>query len=234
MREMGTYAGLFKIAERTGDVVDVFRAEFAAFAAQALAHLLPEGAGVDQLQLATAGGGFAVADDPYIGADAGVVEHVGGQADDGFDQIVFQHIAADLALAGTCAACEQRRAIEHDTEAAAAIHGGTHLGHEVQQKQQRTVADTRQAGAEATVKSLLFGFLADFLFDFLPLNAERRIGEHVVEHLAVQAVGGKRIAENDVGDVLALDEDVGLADGIGLGVQLLSVHDHPGVGIEAG
>ena len=31
-----------------------------------------------------------------------------------------------------------------------------------------------------------------------------------------------------------LDQHVGLADGVGLGVQLLAIHDEPGVGIEAG
>ena len=52
--------------------------------------------------------------------------------------------------------------------------------------------------------------------------------------LPVQAVGGKGVAEDDVGDVLALDEHDGLADGVRLGVQLLPIHDEPGVGIEAG
>jgi hypothetical protein len=50
----------------------------------------------------------------------------------------------------------------------------------------------------------------------------------------VQAVGGEGVAEDDVGDVLPLDEHVGLADGVGLGVQLLPIHDEPGVGIQAG
>jgi hypothetical protein len=77
----------------------VLVAQFLALAAQALAHLLPEAAGVDELHLALAVGGLAVADDPDVGADAGVVEHVGGQADDGLDQVVLQHVAADLALA---------------------------------------------------------------------------------------------------------------------------------------
>ena len=49
-----------------------------------------------------------------------------------------------------------------------------------------------------------------------------------------QAVVGKRVAEDDVGDVLPLDEHVGLADGVGLGVQLLPIHDEPGVGVQAG
>ncbi len=180
--------GFLELTKQARDVLDVFRAEFFALAAEALAHLLPEAASVDQLQLAFAGGGLAVADDPDIGADAGVVEHVCGQSDDGLDQVVFQHIAANIALAGTCAAGEQRRAIEHDAEAAAAIHSEAHLGDQVQQKQQRAVADTRQSGAEAAVETHLLGFLTDNGFDLLPLHTEGRIGEAVVKELARQTV----------------------------------------------
>ena len=118
---------LLELAEEPGDLLDVLVAQFLALAAQALAHLLPEAAGVDQLHLALAMRGLAVADDPDIGGDAGVVEHVRGQADDGLHQIVLQHVAADLALARARAAGEQRRAVEHDAEAAAAIDGRAHL-----------------------------------------------------------------------------------------------------------
>ena len=159
----------------------MFGAELLAFAAEALAHLLPEAAGVDQLHLALASGRLAVADDPDVGADARVVEHIGGQADDGLDQIVLQHVAADFALARARAAGEQRRAVQHDAEPAAAILGRAHFRNEMQQKQQRAVADTRQAGTESAIEAQLLGFLADFLLDLLPLDAERRIGEHVVE-----------------------------------------------------
>jgi hypothetical protein len=98
---------------------------------------------------------------------------------------------------------------------------------------QRAVADARQAGAEATVVAHLRRFLADFLFDLLPLDAEGWIRKHVVEVLAVQAVGGQGVAEDDVGHVLTLDQHVGLADGVGLGIQFLAVHDQPGAGIQA-
>ena len=170
-------------------VLDVLRAQFLALAAQALPHLLPEAAGVDQLHLALAVRGLAVADDPDVGADAGVVEHVGRQADDRLDQVVLQHVAADLALARSRAAGEQRRAVQDDAEPAAAILGRAHLRDQVQQEQQRAVADARQARPEAAVEALLLGLLADLLLDLLPLDAERRIGEHVVEVLAGQAVG---------------------------------------------
>ena len=104
----------------------------------------------------------------------------------------------------------------------------------MQQEEQRAIADARQAGTEAAVEALLLEFLADFGFDLLPFHAEGRIGKHVVEDLAEQAVGGEGVAEDDVGDVLALDQHVGLADGVGLGVQFLAIHDQPGIGVQAG
>ena len=55
-------------------------------------------AGVDQQHLALTLGRFVVRQHPDIGGDAGVVEHVGGQAW-GIEQVVFEDIAADLALA---------------------------------------------------------------------------------------------------------------------------------------
>ncbi|GDX75087.1 hypothetical protein LBMAG41_01630 [Cyanobium sp.] len=74
--------GLFKVAKQAGDFRDLLWAQLLTLAAQALEHLLPEAAGINQLHLALALGGFAVAEDPDVGADAGVVEHIGGQADD--------------------------------------------------------------------------------------------------------------------------------------------------------
>jgi hypothetical protein len=53
-----------------------------------------------------------VGKDPDVGGDAGVVEHVGGQRDDGLDEVVLEQIAADFRLAGARAAGEERRAIE--------------------------------------------------------------------------------------------------------------------------
>ena len=100
---------------------------------------MPHARGINELHLALACGGFAVADDPDVGGDASVVEHVGGQADDGFEQVVFQHVAADFTLATACATGEQGRAVEDDAKAAAAFTGGAHFGNQVQQKQHGSV-----------------------------------------------------------------------------------------------
>ncbi len=66
--------------------------------------------------------------------------------DDGLDEVIFQQVAADFRLAGTRAAGEERRAIEDDADARAALHGAAlalfqraHLGDEVEQEQQRAI-----------------------------------------------------------------------------------------------
>ena len=112
---------LLELPEQAGDLLDMRVRQFLALAAQALAHLLPEAARVDELHLALAVRGLAVAHDPDIGRDAGVVEHVRGQPDDGLQEVVLDDVAADFALAAARAAREERRAVEHDAEAAAAL-----------------------------------------------------------------------------------------------------------------
>ena len=66
----------------------------------------------------------------------------------------------------------------------------------------------------------------------LPLDAEWRIGQQVIELLAGQAVLGEAVAELDVLGVLALDHHVGTADGEGLVVVVLAEHLQAGVGIQ--
>ena len=71
--------------------------------------------------------------------------------------------------------------------------------------------------------------LLDFAPLLLPLHAEGRIRQHVVERprtavgAALVAVLGERVAQDDVLGVLALDQHVGLADRPGLVVPVLPV-----------
>ena len=62
---------------------------------------------VDELHLAPALGDLLVGQHPDVGRDAGVVEHVCRQGDDGLQQVTLQNVAADLALAAARAAREQ-------------------------------------------------------------------------------------------------------------------------------
>ena len=99
----------------------------------------PEPARVEQLNPAPAPFLLAIGDDPDVGADAGVVEHLFRQGDDRFQPVVLDQPAADVAFAGAGAAGEQRRAAEDDGEPRAVpVLVRAHrleLGHHVLQKQ---------------------------------------------------------------------------------------------------
>jgi hypothetical protein len=62
--------------------------------------------------------------------------------------------------------------------------GRAHLGDQVQQEQQRAVADTAAGRGRSGRRSPFLVLLADLLLDLLPLHAEGRVGQHVVELLA--------------------------------------------------
>ena len=60
-------------------------------------------------------------------------------------------------------------------------HWFSNLSHHVLQEEQRAVVHARQPGAEAAVETALVVLLLDLLLLFLPVHAEGRIGEEVVE-----------------------------------------------------
>ena len=63
---------------------------------------------------------LAVAEHPDVGGDAGVVEHVERQGDDGLEPVVLDDPAADVALALPGVACEEGTAVVDLGDAAAA------------------------------------------------------------------------------------------------------------------
>ena len=147
---------------------------------------------VDELHPAPALFALPVGDNPNVGGDAGIVEELVGQADDGLQHVVLDDPAADVALAAARIAGEERRAIEDDADArafAAAIRRrGLHLRDHVEQEEQRAVIDARQAGAESSLEAELVVLLGDVVLLRLPLHAKGRIGQHVVKLLVRVAV----------------------------------------------
>ena len=83
------------------------------FAAAGCPHI----ACVKQLDPAFAPLFLTVCDDPDVGANAGVVEHLLGQRDNGLQPIFLDDPLADVALTRTSAASKERRAAEHYGEA---------------------------------------------------------------------------------------------------------------------
>ena len=111
--------GLLEGEEGVADALDVLVGQLAVLLAQVLAQRLEPLRGVDELHLALAVLGLAVGQHPDVGGDAGVVEHVERQGDDGLQPVVLDDPAADVALALAGVAGEERRAVVHLGDAAA-------------------------------------------------------------------------------------------------------------------
>src|SRR6266566_2169431 len=152
-----------------GDLVApiLLLADLATLVAEATAHGNVKLARVEELDLALAALLLAVGDDPDIGADPGVVEHLLGQGDEGFEPVVLDDPLADVALARTRAAREKWRSAEHNRQARAVFvllrQDRLEFADHVLQEQQRATVDARQASTKATGETLFVVFRLNLL-----------------------------------------------------------------------
>jgi hypothetical protein len=103
-----TLFGLGKVAVDIIYLAYVAGSELFVLITEIFAQLMEDVAGVYQLDFALALRRFSVREYPYIGSDAGVVEHVGWQSDDGFEVIVFEHPATNFAWSATGGTSKER------------------------------------------------------------------------------------------------------------------------------
>ena len=205
-----------------------------------LAQLLERLRGVDELYLALAALFLLVGDDPHVGGDARVVEDVVRQLDDGLDEVVLEKVAARVRLAAPGVAGEECRAVVNRRDARALRLGfeRRHLREHFEDEQELSVGGARggvhilflarevdELHAEAVVEQ--FRVVVDELLVLLPALSVGRIRDHVAEALLGETVVGEhalelgdRVAVADVLGVGSLDDEVGLADGVGFGVHL--------------
>ena len=109
----------------------------------------------------------------------------------------------------------------HNRHAAAALRGPLHLVDHVLDEVEGPVVDARQPGPEPTGKAPRFLLRPDRVGHLLPLHADGRVGQHVVELRALVAVLGEGVAMDHVAGVLAHEHHVGPAHRVGLGLELL-------------
>ncbi len=215
-----------------GNALDIGRGQLAILLAQVLAQGAIPGGGVDELHAALPVGGFAVAQQPDVGGDAGVVEHVQRQGDDRLQPVILDDPAPDVALPLAGIAGEQRRTVVDLGDAAAQRRLVLHLRQQIGQEHQLAV---RRAGDEAEVgvaavadgetRVADVALAAHALQVSLPAFAIGRVREHEVELAPREAVLRQRGPQGEVIDrrPLALQQQVGLGDGIGFRVDLLAV-----------
>ena len=185
--------------------------------ADAFAPGLEAVAGVDELDLTGAAGGLILGADPDIGRNAGVHELISAELDDGVQPVVFEDIAADLAGAALRVAGEEGRTVLDNRH----FPVGGQLGQAVQDEELLAVGDLRETGGKAAELApgvfLLDGFLLP-----LPVDAEGRVRNAVLEGIAGELIVGEGIAETHIVRIPAADHHIGLGDGEGAGVELLA------------
>ena len=178
------------------DAGNVGIAQFAVLFAQIAPQRLKPLAGVYQLHTALAVRSLFVSQYPNVGGNAGVVEDVERQGDDGFEPIVLQHPAADVALALARVAREQRRAVVYQRNAAAQRRVVLHLLQLVHQEHELPIAGAGEelefgvatvADDKAWVVQALFAAHA-FEVGF-PALAVGWIREHEVELVRLERIG---------------------------------------------
>ena len=191
--------------EGVADAPDILFGELAVLLPQVLAQRLEPGDGVDGLHLAAPVLGLAVGEDPDVRGDAGVVEDVEGQSHDGFQPVVLDDPAADVALALAGIAREEGRAVVDFRDAAAQGGALLHLGELVHQEHELAVA-----GAGDHLVVVVVAVLDDktrvgdvtlstqALQIRLPAFAIGRVGEHEVKFLGGETIRRQGGAELDV------------------------------------
>jgi len=112
IREDFRLGALLKVEVAAGDAIDVVGRQLTVFLAEVFAERLEPLGRVDELDLALAVVGLAVGQHPDVGGDAGVIEEVERQGDDGLEPVVFDDPAADIALALTRVAGEEGESVE--------------------------------------------------------------------------------------------------------------------------
>ena len=179
--------------------------------------------------------GLAIGQHPDIGGDAGVVKHVERQGDNGLQIIVFDDPAADIALALPGVAGEQGTAVVDLGNAAAERGVALHLGQHVDEEQHLPIAGAGEQGIVriAVVRDdearISYAALAAQAVEVvLPALAVGRIAEHKIELAGRESVVGEGRMFRAADDVvrratLALEQQVGFANRVGLGVDLLPV-----------
>ena len=202
-----------------GDVV--------ALGADALAAWLEAVAGVNKLHLARTVGGLILAEHPDVGGDAGVHEHIGGKLDDAVQPVVFQNILPDVAGPAAGIAAEQGRTVLDNGHLALVCQ----LGKAVQHKKLLTIADLGQTGRKTPhLAPGSFGFHRLLLP--LPVDAEGRVGDDVLEGESGELILRQSITEPHIVRVAAADHHVRLGDGKGGGVELLPEAGHLNVAVQ--
>ena len=151
-----------------------------------------------------------VGDEPDVSGDTGVIEDVVRQLDDGFHQIAFHQVPADIALTAAGISREEGGTVVDGCNAASLRLelDGFHLVHLFQDEEQLAVGgawravqnlgltgEVQKREAVPVVQQILL--VVYLLLVFLPGFTVWRIGEHKAEGLVGEVILGNGVAQMD-------------------------------------
>lgn len=218
-------APLIHIEVGLGDLLDVRLGEGAVLFAEVLAQLLIQLRGINELDLALTLLGLVIGQHPDVGGDAGVVEDVVRQLDDGLQVVVLDEVAADIAGTAAGIAGEEGGTIVTcgDAGAERAVLKPLHLGDHLHEEEQLAIIHRRRGGDTFSVSlhirqsdlkaavdddGLAALFFQNLALVGLPALPIRGIGEHEVEAQGAELIRGEGGAVADVFGVVPLDHHV--------------------------
>src|SRR5699024_9203855 len=165
---------------------------------------------IDELDLAPPLSGLVRVEDPDVGRDTSAVEHAGRQSHDGIDEVFLEKPLTDRRRAPVSVEQRSRVGDHRSTSALTVLPCRAEFRCAVSQEQHLPVADAREAVAEPGTGSLRL-LPHGLLFD-LPVDAERRIRQDVVEGLLLVEVLDEGVALLDGIRAAPLNEEVGLPE----------------------
>ena len=199
-----------KVLVRTENHFTRLGVDGAVAAALVLPEFLEGLGGIDELNLIYVVPLLLVGDEPDVSGDAGVVEDVVRQLNDGFHQIAFHQVAADIAFTTAGVSCEEGGTVVDGCNAASLRLelDGFHLVHLFQDEEELAVGgawcavqdlgltgEVQKREAVAVVQQILL--VVYLLLVLLPGFTVWRIGEHEAEGLVGKVILGNGVAQMD-------------------------------------
>ena len=206
----------------------ILRRNFIFLIAQCFPQFFEERRSINQLNFALALRALVLGENPDICSNAGVIKQVSRQRNNRLDQIVFQHPAANLTLAGRYATGEKGTAVFNNGSTAKVI---VHLINGRLEEQHLHITRTGQSCAPAAIKTFLILCIDGIFHAFsrifsTPSGAKRRIFQHKTHFRAFKAVCFHGVLITDIFGILPFDEHFSKAHGIGLRVDFLPEQAH--------
>lgn len=219
---------LFEIGIELGDGCAIFWADLITFVTKGFAELVTERRAIDELDLAFAFCSFVLGEDPDVGGDAGIIEEIGWQCDDGFDEVVFKHPPPDLTFARSSAAREEWTAVFNDGSATELV---VHFVDGRLEEEHLHVTRAWEPCAPTTVEPFEV-FVFDGLFNTFccilaaPGSTEWWVFQDETHFDVWEAVSFHGVLIADILGVLPFDKHFGKADGVRFRVHFLTKETH--------